>query len=88
MVSGRVLEVVNVSPWSFGPDHLRFVQADRRLSERVVITVTDRADRRERAGFDQTICVQNTCVDGEFNWSSQHYDDWCFDEEVQAGAGS
>lgn len=54
-------------------DDLRLVEAVDCLCHRVVVAVTNAADRRIDLRFLKTLCVLDRQVLGGFNWSSQRF---------------
>lgn len=66
------LDVIDVAPGAVEVDALGLVEPDHGLGERVVIAVTDGADRRDRASVGEAIGVTDRRVLSGFNRWMQH----------------
>ncbi len=59
---GRVLDAVDVAPWTSSPNHLGLEQADDGLGERVVVRIADASNRAFEACCGEPLGVANADV--------------------------
>ncbi len=80
----RKLDGFKAPQWPASMNDFSFVEAVDGLCQSIIIAVADTAYRRFDARFSEALSVFYGHVLGRFNRSSQHPEQGCYDEDLQA----